>query len=76
MIELWNGKENLNKWKRRYTYNKFPVWFWKLLCFLKIKHNWLLIQWITINSVTKKEYKLNEQYGIEECVYCFKRRNK
>ena len=68
MIPLWNGKENLDKWKRRATYNKYPVIFWKLLCRLKITHNYLLVEFHTVHPKTKKD--LAKKYGVYECVYC------
>lgn len=73
MIELWDRKENLNDYRFRVTYDKFPVWLWKLLCFFKIKHNGFLIEYHTIDPVTKKDLGWERSYGIEECVYCQKR---
>ena len=68
----WNGTENLDNWKRRATYNKNPIWFWKLLCKLRIFHNHLLVEFHTVHPVTKKDLGPNS-YGVYECVYCLKR---
>ena len=61
-------------WKRQDTYSKYPVWFWRLLCFLRIKHNWLLVEFHTFNHKTQKKLSIDEQYGVYECVYCLKRK--
>lgn len=67
-----NTDRAIKKWKRLYVYNKYPIWLWKFLCFLKIKHNYVLVEFHTYEK--GKPLKLEDQFGVYECVYCKKRR--